>query len=52
MISDSGYQAFASLSVRGLPAVRGEIVEGEEVASYHSGPGREQAVEWIEQEAR
>jgi len=43
-------QAFASLSARGLPAVRGEIVEGEEVAGYHYYPGREQAVEWFGQE--
>ena len=28
-------RAFASLSARGLPAVRGEIVEGGEVAGYH-----------------
>ena len=43
-------QAFASLSARGLPAVPGEIVDGEEVAGYHYYPGREQAVEWFEQE--
>jgi hypothetical protein len=43
-------QAFASLSARGLPAVRGEIVEGEEVAGYHYYPGRERAVEWFERE--
>jgi ubiquinone/menaquinone biosynthesis C-methylase UbiE len=42
-------QAFQSLSARGLPAVRGEIVEGD-VAGYHYYPGREQAVEWFEQE--
>jgi cyclopropane fatty-acyl-phospholipid synthase-like methyltransferase len=43
-------QAFASLSGRGLPAVRGEITEGEEVAGYHYYPSREQAVEWIGRE--
>ena len=43
-------QAFASLSARGLPAVRGEIVEGGEVAGYHYYPGREQAAEWFERE--
>ena len=43
-------QAFASLSARGLPAVRGEIVEGGEVAGYHYYPGREQAVDWFERE--
>jgi ubiquinone/menaquinone biosynthesis C-methylase UbiE len=43
-------QAFASLSARGLPAVPGEIADGEQVAGYHYYPGRAQAVEWIEQE--
>ena len=42
-------QAFHSLSARGLPAVRGEIVEGD-VAGYHYYPGRDQAIEWFEQE--
>ena len=42
-------QAFQSLSARGLPAVRGEIVEGD-VAGYHYYPGREQVVEWFERE--
>jgi ubiquinone/menaquinone biosynthesis C-methylase UbiE len=42
-------QAFQSLSARGLPAVRGEIVEGD-VAGYHYYPGREQAVEWFGRE--
>lgn len=42
-------QAFQSLSARGLPAVRGEIVEGD-VAGYHYYPGRERAVEWFERE--
>jgi SAM-dependent methyltransferase len=43
-------QAFQSLSARGLPAVRGEIVEGGEVAGYHYYPGREQVVGWFGQE--
>lgn len=42
-------KAFESLSARGLPAVRGEIVEGG-VAGYHYYPGREQAVGWFAQE--
>src|SRR5262245_63754938 len=40
-------QAFASLAARGLPAVRGEIVEGD-VAGYHYYPGRDQATGWIQ----
>jgi SAM-dependent methyltransferase len=43
-------QAFSSLSTRGLPAVQGEIVEGEEVAGYHYYPGREQTAEWFGRE--
>jgi ubiquinone/menaquinone biosynthesis C-methylase UbiE len=43
-------QAFQSLSARGLPAVWGEIVEGD-VAGYHYYPGRDQVVEWFAQEA-
>jgi 2-polyprenyl-3-methyl-5-hydroxy-6-metoxy-1,4-benzoquinol methylase len=42
-------RAFESLSARGLPAVRGEIVEGD-VAGYHFYPGREQAVAWLAHE--
>ena len=42
-------QAFESLAARGLPAVPGEIVEGD-VAGYHYYPGRDQAVEWMEHE--
>jgi cyclopropane fatty-acyl-phospholipid synthase-like methyltransferase len=42
-------QAFQSLAARGLPAVRGEIVEGD-VAGYHYYPGRDQAVEWFGRE--
>ena len=39
-------RALESLCARGLPAVRGELVEGD-VAGYHYYPGREQAVAWI-----
>ena len=39
-------RAFDSLRARGLPAVRGELVEGD-AAGYHYYPGRGQAVEWI-----
>jgi SAM-dependent methyltransferase len=42
-------QAFQSLSAQGLPAVRGEIVEGD-VAGYHFYPGRDQAAEWFGRE--
>jgi hypothetical protein len=38
-------QAFESLSARRLPAVRGELVEGD-AAGYHYYPGRDQAVDW------
>jgi len=43
-------QAFESLSARGLPAVRGEVVEGD-VAGYHYYPGREQVAQWLGQES-
>jgi len=39
-------RAYAALSARGRPAVRGEVVEGD-VAGYHYYPGREQVVEWF-----
>lgn len=42
-------QAFGTLSERGLPVVRGEVVEGD-VAGYHYYPGREQVMEWFGQE--
>jgi SAM-dependent methyltransferase len=42
-------QAFQGLSARGLPAVRGEIVEGD-VAGYHYYPGREQVTGWFRHE--
>jgi 2-polyprenyl-3-methyl-5-hydroxy-6-metoxy-1,4-benzoquinol methylase len=43
-------RAFESLSARGLPAVRGEIVDQKESGGYHYYPGREQAVEWLAHE--
>jgi SAM-dependent methyltransferase len=42
-------EAFAGLAARGLPGVRGEIVEGD-VAGYHYYPGRDQAVAWLTRE--
>jgi len=42
-------KAFASLSARGLPAVRGEVVEGD-VAGYRYYPRREQVLEWFGRE--
>jgi ubiquinone/menaquinone biosynthesis C-methylase UbiE len=38
--------AFESLSARGMPAVHGEIVEGN-VAGYHYYPGRERVLGWL-----
>lgn len=38
--------AYASLRARGLPAVRGEVVEGD-VAGYHFYPGRERVLDWF-----
>ncbi len=43
-------QAFESLSARGLPAVWGEMIEGD-VAGYHYYPGRDQVMEWFAQQA-
>ena len=40
-------EAFADLSARGLPAVRGEVIEGD-VAGYHFYPGRDQVARWLE----
>jgi SAM-dependent methyltransferase len=42
-------EAFAELSGRGLPAVRGEVIEGD-VAGYHYYPGREQVERWLADE--
>jgi ubiquinone/menaquinone biosynthesis C-methylase UbiE len=39
-------QAFRTLSERGVPAVRGEVVEGD-VASYHYYPGRQRVIDWF-----
>ena len=39
--------AFADLSSRGLPVVRGEVTEGD-VAGYHYYPGRDQVARWLE----
>jgi hypothetical protein len=38
--------AFADLRARGLPAVRGEVIEGD-VAGYHFYPGRRQVAAWL-----
>ena len=42
-------RAFASLSARGLPAVRGELAEAD-TPGYHYCPGRDQAVDWFGQQ--
>jgi hypothetical protein len=39
-------EAFASLMAAGLPAVPGEVVDGD-VAGYHYYPGRDRAVGWF-----
>ena len=39
--------AFASLSARGMPVVRGEVIEEEAAAGYHYYPARDQVVAWI-----
>jgi SAM-dependent methyltransferase len=39
--------AFVELSGLGLPAVRGEVIEGD-VAGYHYYPGRDQVVRWLD----
>lgn len=39
--------AFATLRERGLPVVRGEVIEGD-VAGYHYYPGRDQVARWLE----
>jgi SAM-dependent methyltransferase len=38
-----------ALTARGLPAVQGEIIEGD-VAGYHYYPSRQQVIDWIEAE--
>jgi SAM-dependent methyltransferase len=39
-------QAFAALTRRGLPAVRGEITDGD-VAGYHYYPSRDRVISWF-----
>jgi SAM-dependent methyltransferase len=43
---DQAAVAFTSLKERGLPAVPGEVVEGD-TAGYHYYPARERVLEWI-----
>ncbi len=38
--------AWRSLTARGLPAVRGEVIEGD-VAGYHFYPGRDRVASWL-----
>ncbi len=40
---------FATLVARGLPVVRGEVIEGD-VAGYHYYPGRDRVRRWLEAE--
>ena len=42
-------EAFAELCSRGLPVIRGEVIEGD-VAGYHYYPGRPQVASWLEAE--
>jgi len=42
-------EAFEAISARGLPAVRGEVVEGD-VAGYHYYPGRDRVLGWFDAE--
>jgi hypothetical protein len=39
-------EAFADYTAKGLPAVRGEIIEGD-TAGYHYYPGRDQVLRWL-----
>ena len=41
-------KAYDRMTAEGLPAVRGEVVEGD-VAGYHYYPGREQVLRWIDE---
>jgi SAM-dependent methyltransferase len=41
--------AFAANTAQGLPAVRGEIIEGD-TAGYHYYPSREQVLRWLDAE--
>jgi ubiquinone/menaquinone biosynthesis C-methylase UbiE len=42
-------EAYTSLTERGLPAVEGEIVEGDVVAGYHYYPIRDQVLTWLDE---
>jgi SAM-dependent methyltransferase len=42
-------EAFAELTARRLPAVRGEVIEGD-VAGYHYYPGRDRVLRWLAEE--
>ena len=39
-------EAWRSNRERGLPAVRGEVIEGD-TAGYHYYPGRDRVLEWV-----
>jgi len=39
-------EAFEQQTARGLPTVRGEVIEGD-TAGYHYYPGRERAILWL-----
>ena len=41
--------AYKNLSARGLPVVRGEVIEGD-VAGYHYYPGRQQTIAWFQRD--
>lgn len=41
--------AFADAGARRLPAIRGEVIEGD-TAGYHFYPGREQVLRWLDSE--
>lgn len=41
--------AFADSTAKGLPAVRGEVIEGD-TAGYHYYPGRERVMQWLDAE--
>jgi hypothetical protein len=40
-------KAYSALAGRGLPAIRGEVIEGD-VAGYHYYPGRERVRHWLD----
>ena len=42
-------EAWRSNTERGLPAVRGEVIEGD-VAGYHYYPGRDRVLAWVADE--